>query len=107
MTDLALLRRLWPYLKPDAWAFGVALMLTPLAALLSLVQPYVLKRAIDDHVVPGISEGLMTVALIYLAAVVAGYVLQGGYVMALAWGAQRSIVRLRSAIFRHLLQLRQ
>jgi len=64
------------------------------------VQPYLLKRAIDNHVVPGVAEGLMTLALLFLAAVGAGYVLQGGYVMALAWGSQRSIVRLRSAIYR-------
>ncbi len=107
MSDLMLTKRLWPFLRPDAWAFAVSLALTPLAALLSLVQPYLLKRAIDDHVVPGVAEGLMTVALTYLAAVVAGYLLQGGYVLALAWGAQRSIVRLRSAIFQHLLQLKQ
>ena len=107
MNDIALLRRLWPYLRPDAWAFGIALLLTPLAAVLSLIQPYLLKRAIDDHVVPGVLEGLMSIALLYLAAVVAAYFLQGGYVLALAWGAQRSIVRLRSAIYRHLLQLKQ
>ena len=107
MSDFSLLRRLWPYLRPDAWAFGIALLLTPLAAVLSLVQPYLLKKAIDDHVVPGVAEGLMSIALLYLAAVVAAYVLQGGYVLALAWGAQRSIVRLRSAIYRHLLQLKQ
>ena len=107
MKDIALLRRLWPYLRPDAWAFGIALLLTPLAAVLSLIQPYLLKRAIDDHVVPGVLEGLMSIALLYLAAVVAAYFLQGGYVLALAWGAQRSIVRLRSAIYRHLLQLKQ
>lgn len=107
MKDIALLRRLWPYLRPDSWAFGIALLLTPLAAVLSLIQPYLLKRAIDDHVVPGVLEGLMSIALLYLAAVVAAYFLQGGYVLALAWGAQRSIVRLRSAIYRHLLQLKQ
>lgn len=107
MSDVGLLRRLWPYLRPDWWAFAIALVLTPAAAGLNLVQPYLLKRAIDDHVVPGVAEGLMTVGLLYLGAVVIGYLLQGGYVMALAWGSQRSIVRLRSAIYRHLLRLEQ
>jgi ATP-binding cassette subfamily B protein len=100
-------RRLWPYLRPDIWAFSVALALTPAAAGLSLVQPWLLKRAIDDHIVPGIAEGLATVAAGYLAAVVAAYVLEGGYVLALAWGGQRSIVRLRSGIYRKLLGLKQ
>ncbi len=100
-------RRLWPFLRPDAWAFAVALMLTPAAAGLSLVQPWLLKIAIDDHIVPRVAEGLGAVALAYLGAVVAGYVLEGGYVLALAWGGQRSIVRMRSGIYRKLLGLKQ
>jgi ATP-binding cassette subfamily B protein len=107
VTDLGLLRRIWPYLRPDAWAFGMALLLTPLAAGLSLVQPYILKRAIDDHIAPGVAEGLLTWALLYLGAVIIGYVLEGVYVLVLAWGGQRSIVRIRSAIYRHLLNLKQ
>jgi ATP-binding cassette subfamily B protein len=99
--------RLWPYLRPDAWAFVLALALTPAAAGLSLVQPWLLKKAIDDHVVPGIADGLASVALAYLGVVVAAYVLEGGYVLALAWGGQRSIVRMRSGIYRKLLGLKQ
>ena len=102
-----MLRRLWPYLKPDAWAFAVALALTPATAGLSLVQPWILKQVIDEHVVTGEAQGLMVLALAYLGAVVAAYLLEGGYVMALAWGGQRSIVRLRSAIYRKILGLSQ
>ena len=100
-------RRLWPYLRPDAWAFAIALALTPAAAGLSLIQPWLLKKAIDDHVVPGVAEGLGLVALAYLGAVITSYALEGGYVLALAWGGQRSIVRLRSGIYRKLLGLKQ
>ncbi|MGD8441734.1 MAG: ABC transporter transmembrane domain-containing protein, partial [Holophagae bacterium] len=107
MTDRVMFRRLWPYLRPDIWAFGIALALTPAAAGLSLVQPWLLKRAIDEHLVPGVAEGLATIALAYLGAVVAGYVLEGLYVLALAWGGQRSIVRLRSGLYRKLLGLKQ
>jgi ATP-binding cassette subfamily B protein len=107
MSDRSTLRRLWPYLRPDAWAFAVALSLTPAAAGLSLVQPWLLKRAIDEHLVPGVAEGLGELALAFLGAVVAAYVLEGLYVLALAWGGQRSIVRLRSGIYRTLLSLKQ
>ena len=37
VTDRTLLRRLWPFMRRDRWAFGAALALTPLAAALSLV----------------------------------------------------------------------
>ena len=107
MNDRSMFRRLWPYLRPDAWAFAIALALTPAAAGLSLIQPWLLKKAIDDHVVPGVAEGLGLVALAYLGAVITSYVLEGGYVLALAWGGQRSIVRLRSGIYRKLLGLKQ
>lgn len=107
MNDRSMFRRLWPYLRPDAWAFAIALALTPAAAGLSLIQPWLLKKAIDDHVVPGVAEGLGLVALAYLGAVITSYALEGGYVLALAWGGQRSIVRLRSGIYRKLLGLKQ
>ena len=107
VTDRHLLRRLWPFMRRDRWAFGIALLLTPAAAGLSLVQPYLLKRAIDGHIVPGVAEGLGVIALIYLGAVLIGYVLEGAYVLVLAWGGQRTIVRMRSAVYRHLLSLSQ
>jgi len=102
-----MLRRLWPYLRPDAWTFALALLLTPAAAGLSLVQPWILKKVIDEHIVPGVANGLMSLAFLYLGAVVAAYLLEGGYVLALAWGGQRSIVRLRSGIYRKILGLSQ
>jgi ATP-binding cassette subfamily B protein len=107
VSERSKLRRLWPYLRPDSWAFAFALVLTPATAGLSLVQPWLLKKAIDEHIVPGVAEGLMTLALVFLAAVVLGYLLEAAYVMSLAWGGQRSIVRLRSGIYRKLLGLRQ
>jgi len=107
MTEISMLRRVWPYLRPDSWAFALALALTPATAGLSLVQPWILKKVIDEHIVPSVAEGLMVLAMLYLGAVVAGYLLEGGYVMSLAWGGQRSIVRLRSGIYRKLIGLRQ
>ncbi len=107
MKTRSVLRRLWPYLRPDAWAFAVAIALTPVTAGLGLLQPWILKKVIDEHLVPGVADGLFQLALVYLAAVVASYVFEAGYVLALAWGGQRSIVRLRSGIYRKLLGLRQ
>ena len=44
-SDLGLLRRVWPYARPEALAFGYALLATPLIAGLSLVQPWLLKQS--------------------------------------------------------------
>jgi len=105
--DLVLLRRLWPHARPDAWVLVFCLLTTPLIAALSLAQPWFLKRIIDDHVVPGELDGLDTLAFWYLGAVVGAYAIEAAYTLAIAWGGQRLILRLRSALFAHAMSLKQ
>jgi len=107
VKDLKLLGRLGPYLRKDAWAFAAALVLTPAAAGLSLLQPWLVKRAIDGHIVTGTMEGMGRLMALYLAAVVGAWVVEAGYGLTLAWGGQRGIVRLRQALYEHLLRLPQ
>ena len=104
-SDLDALRRLWPFARPDAWTFVVALLLSPLVAAFGLVQPWILKRAIDEHITPGILDGLPALAGLYLGAVVASYLVDTTWVLTTAWGGLRTIVRLRTALFRHALGL--
>lgn len=101
--DLRLLLRLWPHARPDAWAFVLALLVTPLVALTNLAQPWLLKQAIDEHIVPGVMEGIDQVAFTYMGAVVAAYILQAIYTLALSWGGTRTLVRLRAYLFDYLL----
>ena len=105
--DLRLLLNLWPHARPDAWVFVFALVATPVIAVLSLAQPWLIKRIIDDHIVAGELNGLTALALLYLAAVAAGYVIEAAYTLAIAWGGTRLILRLRRALFSHALSLRQ
>jgi len=107
VKDLALLRRLAPYLRRDAWAFAVALVLTPAAAGLSLLQPWLVKRIIDGHIVAGRVEGMWRLVVLYLLAAAGAYLLEAGYGLSLAWGGQRGVVRLRQALYEHLLRLPQ
>lgn len=106
-SDASVLAAVWPYAKPDAWAFALALAITPVVAGLSLVQPWLLKKAIDDHVVAGRPEGLTAVAATFLCVVVGAYLCQVCYTVALSYAGARTILRLRSALFRHLLGLSQ
>jgi len=106
-SDLRTLARIWPYARPDAWAMVVSLVLTPVVAGLSLAQPWLLKEAIDQHIIPGDVEGLRQVALMYLGAVVGGYIAVAAYSILLAWSGQRTILRLRRALYAHTLTLAQ
>ncbi|MCP4809052.1 MAG: ABC transporter ATP-binding protein [Proteobacteria bacterium] len=103
--DWKLLARILPYAKPDAAMFIVALLITPLTALLSLAQPLLMKRALDDHITPGELDGLHDVALLYLGAVIASYVARTVYTTLVGISGERTILRLRDGIYRHLLAL--
>jgi len=105
--DLQLIARLWPHARPDAWVFIFALIATPLIAAMSLAQPWLLKRIIDEHVIPQKLDGLQDLALLYLVAVAGAYLVEATYTLSLSWGGQRLILRLRTALFSHALSLKQ
>jgi ATP-binding cassette subfamily B multidrug efflux pump len=107
VSELGWLKRLWPHARPDAWVVVFALIATPLIAAASLLQPWLIKQVIDVHIVPGKLEGLSQLALYYLGAVLMAYLLEASYTLAIAWGGQRTILRLRSALFKHALSLEQ
>ncbi len=104
---MSALRLLWPYLRPDGLRFAAALALTPVAAGLALVQPLLLKSALDNHIVAGELAGLHGVAAAFLAVVVVAYLFEAAYTLLLASAAESSILRLRVALIRHTLGLSQ
>ena len=103
--DLLLFRRLWPYARADWALLLAALVITPLTTGLALIQPWVMKRVIDEHVTTGELDGLQALAAVYLAAIVLDYALTAAYGMSIAVAGQRTILRLREGIIRHLLGL--
>jgi ATP-binding cassette subfamily B multidrug efflux pump len=107
MNELKWLARMWPHAKPDAWVLVYAVLAAPLIAACSLAQPWLIKQVIDVHIVPGDLAGLGSLAGAYLGAVVMAYLLESSYTLAIAWGGQRTILRLRSALFEHALSLEQ
>lgn len=104
-SDWALLRRSGPFLKPEWRLYTVALLFAPVSALLVVAQPWLLKVAIDDHILRADIIGTQRLALWYLGAIVAGWAAESAYTLALSYGAMRSITALREAIYRHTLSL--
>jgi len=103
--DLALLVRLWPYARPDARFFAFCVATTPFAMLLALAQPLLVKRALDEHITTGQLEGLQTLAGFYLALVAVDYLISAAYTVAVTTAGQRTILRVREHIYRHLLSM--
>lgn len=97
----------WPYLKPDAPKFLLALLLTPVVAGLGVAQPFILKNAIDKHITQGEVQGLWADAGWYLAAAIAAFAVEAVYTVVTAYASENSILRLRKSVVRHVLTLSQ
>ena len=97
--DLALLKRLVPFARPFAGLFMVAGFLVPLTALAGLVQPLLLRAAIDAVLVQHSGVALLRVALAFGAAIVIEFVTRFAQNYALQLGGQNTIAALRSATY--------
>jgi ATP-binding cassette subfamily B protein len=103
--DRRLLLRLWHAARPHHRLILGSTLLFPLVAAAELAQPYLLKIAIDDHILRSDWPGLARVAGMYLGTLAALYVLRAleSYLMHLT--GQHVMHDLRAALFGHVLRL--
>jgi ATP-binding cassette subfamily B protein len=103
--DRRLAGRLWAAARQHHGLLAAALALFPLIAVAELAQPYLLKVAIDDHILTADWWGLAFTAGLYSVTLAALYGLRmvEAYLMAVA--GQRVTHDLRAALFDHLLRL--
>jgi ATP-binding cassette subfamily B protein len=103
--DTRLLLRLLGYLRPYRTAVAVSFVLILLMAGLDLVGPYLTKIAIDRHIARGDAQGLLGVAALYIAALLAGFGVRFAQVYVLQLTGQRIMLDMRRQIFAHLQRL--
>ncbi len=103
--DRMLVARLWQAARPHRSLIAGSLLLFPLTSAAELAQPYLLKIAIDDHILKRDWLGLTWVAGLYIGVLALLYGLRWleAYLMHLT--GQRVIHDLRQALFGHLLRL--
>ena len=105
ISDTHLMKRLAHYLAPYKLLFTGSVLLLPMLSLLELVQPYLLKVIIDDHLVPGKLEGIGPLCLLILVAVLSSQALG---LLQLYWmqlAGQRALHDLRTELFAHVQEL--
>ncbi len=97
--DRALLRRLLGYLAPYRGQMSLSILLLFGAALLQLVGPYLVKVGIDRYIGAGDLSGLNRVAVLYIAAALAGFSLRYTQTLLTYRIGQRAMMDLRLAVF--------
>jgi ATP-binding cassette subfamily B protein len=103
--DSRLMRRLLGYLRPYWRAVLVALGAIITHSVLQLAPPYLTKRAIDEHIARGDMPGLLQVAWIYLAVLLASFGLEYVQTWLMQLTGQRIMYDLRMQIYSHLQRL--
>ena len=110
LNDFALLKRFWPFVRPDAAWVALGLIAVPLMSAAGVAQPWLLKVAVDGPMTDALQHrppsgwSLTGVALAFLAAVLAEYGLRGLQLWALQRAGYRALQRLRRGVFSHVLQ---
>ncbi len=105
ISDIALMRRLWRWMRPYKLTFLACLLLLPAAYGMSLLQPHLVQLAVDRHLVPQHLAGLEVYAFAFLASVVCEYGLRFGQMYLMQLAGQRALRDLRCAAFDRLQQL--
>ena len=103
--DVALLRRLWRYIRPYRGQFILAVVCLPLTSAFLLAQPYILKLAVDNYIAHNDAAGLTRAGLLFIAALVGEFIFFYLQYQATMKVAQHSLSDLRVELFTHLQEL--
>lgn len=103
--DRHLVTRLARVARPHWRLIAATAVLFPLIASVELLQPYLLKIAIDDHILTADWRGLTEVAALFLGVLVVLSALRVAEAYLMHLTGQRVMRDLRAMLFRHLLRL--
>jgi len=103
--DRRLLWRFAGYLRPYLWLVAVVLCILPLTTAAKLAQPWLIKLAIDNHIVTGDLTGLPAIALYFLTLILAESLLSFLEVWLLQYLGQRVMQDIRLELFSHVQRL--
>ncbi len=103
--DARLIRRLLPFVRPYSRWLALALGLLVALAGVQVLQPWLVKLAIDEHISIKQPGGLGSLALLFMAALIAEFGLRFAQMLVLERAGQGVIHDLRSAAFAHLQRL--
>ncbi len=103
--DRRLMGRFAGYLRPHLRIILFVLLLLPPIAGAKLVQPYLVKIAIDNHIVTGNLTGLPGLAFLFLTLILSESLLTYGETYLLQQVGQQLMFRIREELFNHLQRL--
>lgn len=105
LKDLALIRKLWPFIRPQKKSLVIALVLLPLLTVAEMTQPFIVRRAIDGPIAAGDMHGLMVLCLLFIGLLVVHYTLRFFQMKIAQVASGKIIFDLRTHVYDHLQSL--
>jgi ATP-binding cassette subfamily B protein len=103
--DARLMRRLAHFIRPYWRWVAAAFVATIVGSIASLVQPYLIKIAIDRYIAARRLAGLDSLAALYLAVLVTSFIAEYAQTWTMQLTGQRIMFDMRMAIYTHLQRL--
>ena len=103
--DKRLLKRFLRSVAPYRNQLLIVLLILPMIAACRLAQPWIIKLAIDEHIIRGRLSGLELVALLFLVLLLIESLLSYLEIFLLQSVGQRVMSDMRSELYRHVMRL--
>ncbi len=97
-----LVNRLLAYLKPYKLKVVISVALLLAIAGVEQLGPYLTKVALDDYIVPGDFDGLITIVALYFGIFVVLAIARVGQTVLTGWVGERVMYDIRKEVFAHL-----
>jgi ATP-binding cassette subfamily B protein len=104
-AESKLLGRLFPYLRRYTALTVLTLTCLVIVDATGVIQPYLVKHAIDSNIVAGDIAGLGRTALLIAVALAAGFLFQALFGYSIQFLGQRLVIDIRMDLFRKVLSL--
>ncbi len=104
--DLQIFLRLMSFAKRYKLNFFIAASSTILLALVSLLNPFLIKETVDKYITEKDNEGLINNIILMLAVILVEVLLRFTFIYFANWVGQHIVRDLRAKIFRHILQFK-
>lgn len=101
-----LIRFLWGMSRPMRGYMAAALAVMLIAAVFDLIRPYLMKLAIDNHILTGDLSGLVWLSELYAISILATALFAYIQTVLLQYIGQKVILEARQKVFRHLIYRR-
>jgi ATP-binding cassette subfamily B protein len=83
----------------------IGLLMMPISVLANLLFPWLVIQVIDEHLTPGVYDGLMMLIAFMLVVLIINYIADATYTYCLRITGQKAIFDIRMALFERVLKL--